>query len=216
MVIEQKAYIRCKRCEATYVASNHLPDRQSEYSHYLSHENNIFDPRYRQFLSKLTKPLLSRLHANSSGLDFGCGPGPALAHMMTEAGHKMELFDPFFSPKRIPPPKPRLSKGNITPRPDNPLNATYDFITCTEAVEHFHFPAKEYARLESLLRPGGWLAIMTSFQDDDTSFANWHYRKDPTHVVFYKEATFKCLAVDLNCTCEIITRNIVLMRKQVS
>ena len=39
-----------------------------------------------------------------------------------------------------------------------------------------------------LVRPGGWLAVMTCFQTDDARFAGWHYRKDPTHVVFYREA----------------------------
>jgi cyclopropane fatty-acyl-phospholipid synthase-like methyltransferase len=67
---------------------------------------------------------------------------------------------------------------------------TYDFITCTEVVEHFHHPALEFRRLDALLKPGGWLAIQTTFQTDDARFARWNYRRDPTHVVFYRPYTF--------------------------
>ena len=35
---------------------------------------------------------------------------------------------------------------------------------------------------------------MTLLQDDDAAFATWHYRRDPTHVVFYREETFSWLA----------------------
>lgn len=35
-------------------------------------------------------------------------------------------------------------------------------------------PLQEFARLEGLLRPGGWLAVMTPFQTDDSRFADCH------------------------------------------
>ena len=35
---------------------------------------------------------------------------------------------------------------------------------------------------------------MTCFQNADDRFATWHYRRDPTHVVFYREETFAWLA----------------------
>jgi len=40
------------------------------------------------------------------------------------------------------------------------LTRTCDFITCTEVAEHFHRPADEFRRLDALLKPGGWLALM--------------------------------------------------------
>ncbi|MEQ8700574.1 MAG: methyltransferase domain-containing protein, partial [Bauldia litoralis] len=94
-----------------------------------------------------------------------------------------------------------------------PLEETYDFITCTEVAEHFHRPAAEFDRLDSLLRPGGWLAVMTCFQTDDDRFATWHYRTDPTHVVFYREATLRTIAAQHGWSCDIPVKDVALMRK---
>jgi hypothetical protein len=54
---------------------------------------------------------------------------------------------------------------------------------------------------------------MTFFQTDDAGFADWHYRKDPTHVVFYREATMRQAAASRGWSCEIPVRNVALMRK---
>jgi SAM-dependent methyltransferase len=169
-----------------------------EYDHYLHHENNPDDQRYRQFLSKLAGPLLAKLAPNLRGLDYGCGPGPALAAMFREAGHDMVVYDPFFFPDPAP------------------LSGTYDFVTCSETAEHFHGPAAEFDRLDDLLAPGGWLGLMTCFQTEDDRFARWHYRADPTHVVFYREATIHRIAADRGWSCEIPTKDIALMQKPLS
>lgn len=171
------------------------PPAADEYAHYLHHENDPGDPRYRRFLSKLADPLLARLPPGSQGLDYGCGPGPALAAMLREAGHEVALYDPFF----VPDP--------------SPLAGTYDFVTCTEVAEHFHDPATDFERLRALVRAGGWLAIMTCFQTDDARFADWHYRKDPTHVVFYRATTFRHLARRWRWSCESPAKDVVLMRR---
>ena len=63
--------------------------------------------------------------------------------MLEEQGYRMSLYDPFFAPS-----------------PDA-LERRYDFITCTETVEHFYQPGKEFRRLDRLLRSGGWLGVMT-------------------------------------------------------
>ncbi len=191
-------YWRCPACAAVFLAASQLPDRTEERARYELHENDPQDPRYRAFASKLAGPLLSKLSPGAEGLDYGCGPGPVLAHMLGEAGHTVRLYDPFFH--------------------DEPasLERTYDFIMCSEVVEHFHDPAREFSRLHELLRPGGWLAIMTSFLTDDASFANWYYRRDPTHVVFYRPETFGCLAMQFGWHCEVPAKDVVLMRKGIS
>jgi 2-polyprenyl-3-methyl-5-hydroxy-6-metoxy-1,4-benzoquinol methylase len=63
--------------------------------------------------------------------------------MLAEAGFEMSLYDPQFAPDR------------------SVLTREGDFITATEVLEHLHRPAAELERLWSLLRPGGWLAVMT-------------------------------------------------------
>lgn len=193
--LDGRDYLRCAHCGATFLAPWQRLPRQDELAHYLHHENDPSDAGYRRFLSRLADPLRKRLAPGARGLDYGCGPGPALAVMLREAGYDMALYDPFFHSDPAP------------------LAGMYDFVTCTEVAEHFHAPAREFARLRALVRPGGWLALMTSFQTRDDRFAYWHYRKDPTHVVFYKARTFRTLAAVWGWTCEMPVKNVVLMQR---
>lgn len=194
--IGQQRYWRCERCLATFLDPAQLPDQEMELEQYQLHQNQVDDPGYRKFLNRLAQPLLDRLPPGCQGLDYGCGPGPALAAMLEEAGHSVAVYDPFFRPDR------------------SVLERQYDFVTCTEAVEHFHHPAREFRRLDALLRPGAWLGVMTMFQTDDAAFSNWHYRRDPTHVAFYRETTFHRLADDFGWRCEIPARNVALLWKR--
>ena len=191
-------YWRCPFCEATCLDPAHLPSADAEYARYCEHDNSPEHPGYRKFLNKLAQPLLQRLPAQQAGLDYGCGPGPVLAMLLREAGHTVQLYDPFFAPH------PEV------------LQKRYAFITCTEVVEHFHRPYEEFAFLDRLLRPGGILGIMTSFQTQDDRFGHWSYRRDPTHVTFYKEATFWRLAEIFGWRCEIPRKNVVFMYKSAS
>ncbi len=188
-------YWRCVHCMATFMDAAHLPDPAAERRRYELHENTPDDPGYRRFLAKIAAPLEKRLSPGLSGLDFGCGPSPVLAGMLAEAGHFMAVYDPFFFPdKRV-------------------FEFDYDFIVCTEVVEHFHDPFAEFGLLDRLLRPKGYLAIMTCFQNDDARFENWHYRRDMTHVVFYRERTFHVIAGQFGWHCEIPAKDLVLMQK---
>lgn len=187
-------YWRCGSCGIRFLEPSQRPSPEAELAYYRRHQNDPQDPRYRRFLSKIALPLLARLTPAAHGLDYGCGPGPALPAMLREAGHTVALYDPFFHPDPLA------------------LARTYDFVTCTEAVEHFHRPAEEFDRLVSLVRPGGWLAIMTCFQTDDALFADWHYRRDPTHVAFYREETLRHVAAARGCSCEIPAKDVALLR----
>ncbi len=193
--VDDRDYWRCEVCEARFLDPRQRPQADDERAHYGLHENEPDDPGYRAFLSKLSKPLLEKLRPGMRGLDYGCGPGPALAAMLREAGYRMSLYDPLFRPDRAV------------------LAGAYDFIVCTETAEHFHDPADEFDRLDGMLRPGGWLGLMTCFQTDDARFADWHYRKDPTHVVFYRAATLRWIARDRGWVCEIPVKDVALMRK---
>lgn len=193
---DNRTYHRCSDCDATFLHPAHFPAPEAEYAHYRTHENHVSDAGYRAYLSKLADPLLARLRPAASGLDYGCGPAAALAEMLRQAGHTMQVYDPFFASCR------------------SVLAQTYDFVTCTETAEHFHRPGVEFARLCGLLKPGGLLAVMTIFQTDDARFENWRYRHDPTHVVFYREHTFAVLAEKLALDCEIIARDVVFFTRR--
>lgn len=189
-------YHRCPVCEATVMDARHWLTPEQERAVYDLHDNDPDDPGYRRFLSKLTTPLLDRLPDGAHGLDFGCGPGPALARMMEEAGMTVSLYDPFFYPEPAP------------------LEQRYDFVTCTEVVEHLHRSGAVFRQLDRLIKPGGWLGVMTCFQTEDSKFANWHYRRDPTHVVFYRKETMAWLAEKLGWTMEAPVKDVVLFRKK--
>lgn len=195
LTVDKRPYYRCATCLARFLDPALHLSGADEYAHYLHHENDPEDPDYRQFLSKLADPLLAELAPGSKGLDYGCGPGPALAHMMREAGHLVALYDPFFAPE------------------PGPLNGRYDFVTCTEVAEHFNHPRKDFARLHAMIQPGGILAVMTCFQTDDLRFADWHYRKDPTHFVFYREATFRYLTDQWGWAITVPAKDVVLLHR---
>jgi len=92
----------------------------------------------------------------------------------------------------------------------------YDFVTCTEVAEHFYRPAEEFDTMAALVRGGGLLAVLTSFQPESADqFAEWHYRRDPTHVVFYGAGTLALLAEERGWTCEIPVKDVAIMRKPV-
>jgi SAM-dependent methyltransferase len=193
--IDSLIYWACPDCDSRFLDPAMRPARDVESAHYGLHRNDADDARYRNFLSRAVTPLLAVLPSGSAGLDFGCGPGPALAAMLTEAGHHMRLYDPMFTPD------------------ESALQRTYDFITCTEVIEHFHYPAAEFARLNRLLRPGGLLCIMTCFQTDDARFADWWYRKDPTHVVFYRESTLRFIAARYGWRCSFPIKDVAIFEK---
>ena len=178
--VEGLDYWQCSLCKATMLDPIKFISSNKEKKHYLKHNNEINDTRYRMFLSNLIEPLKDKISIDDMGLDYGCGYAPALADILKKDGFNVELYDPFF-----------FKNENIFCR-------KFNFITCSEVVEHFFKPYEEFNKIDSLLATNSWLAIMTSFMTEDYLFKNWHYRRDPTHVVFYKKITFKIIANQRN------------------
>ena len=195
-VIEGKKYWQCNFCQAKFLDKANRLDPKEERSRYEQHNNKVHDEAYRSFLSKLSEPLKTKLSSGDGGLDFGCGPGPALADMLSKDGYKMEIYDPFFFPDK------------------NVLLKQYNFITCSETAEHFFDPFEEFNTLDGMLEKGGWLGLMTCFMTEDKLFESWYYRRDPTHVSFYSEETLKVIATQRNWTMEIPVKDIVLFNKK--
>lgn len=192
-----RSYRQCNICGLVFVPPDERLSAVDEKSYYDQHENELDDPGYRRFLSRLAHPLLERLTPGASGLDFGCGPGPAMACMLRAAGMHVDLYDPFYSPDT------------------SVLNQQYDFITCTEVLEHLHRPGAELDRLFAMLKPSGWLGIMTKRVRDQKAFGNWHYIRDPTHVVFLSEASLTWIADHWRADLELPADDIALMHKRI-
>ncbi|WP_406665017.1 class I SAM-dependent methyltransferase [Gallaecimonas sp. GXIMD1310] len=193
---KHRRYWQCQCCRLVFAdPASHLA-AAAEKAVYDLHQNSADDDGYRRFLERLSIPLLARLQPGQRGLDFGCGPGPVLASMLEKAGMQMTTFDPFYAPD------------------PQRLNSCYDFVTCTEVVEHFQQPAQSWQQLADLVRPGGWLGIMTKLVISPARFASWHYKNDPTHVSFYSEATFAWLASRHGFSWQRLDTDVLLLQKR--
>lgn len=193
---KQRTYLRCSHCQLVFVPRHFWLSTAAQKTTYDLHENDPQDKGYRQFLSRLSVPLLKRLNSKQKGLDFGCGPGPALSTLLAEHGHRVDLYDPFYY--------------------KNPMvfNQTYDFICATEVVEHLDDPDQTFTTLFEMLRPSGWLGIMTKLVIDDRLFGQWHYIRDLTHICFYSRFTFEYLARRYDAALEVVAKDVILLNKQ--
>lgn len=191
----RRDYLRCGHCGLVFVPPRFYLSRGEEKAEYDLHRNAVDDPGYRGFLSRLANPLLARISTDARGLDYGCGPGPALAAMLEEAGHQVSLYDIFYHPDT------------------GVLEGSYQFITATEVVEHLHQPAVVLEQLWAKLEPGGYLGIMTKLVRDAEAFARWHYKNDPTHVCFFSELSWRWWAGQRSAQLERIGADVILLRK---
>lgn len=191
----RRDYLRCGRCLLVYVPPRYYLSAAAERAEYDRHQNQVDDPGYRGFLSRLYQPMSARLPAAAQGLEFGCGPGPALAQMWREGGFQVTLYDVFYAPEAAA------------------LQRQYDFISATEVVEHLHRPGAVLQQLWTLLRPAGVLGIMTKLVLDQAAFANWHYRNDPTHVCFFSRGTWQWWAQQRGAELELVGADVILLAK---
>lgn len=191
----KRDYHQCDRCQLVFVPRQYHLDETQEKAEYDLHQNNPGDPGYRTFLSRLMLPLQAKQPPPALGLDFGCGPGPALAQMFEAAGYTMEVYDKFYA-----------SDSSV-------LSKQYDFISCTEVVEHLAQPGKTLDRLFAMLNAGGWLGIMTKIVIDNAAFVRWHYKNDLTHICFFSRETFQWLANRWACPVEFVGKDVILLQK---
>jgi 2-polyprenyl-3-methyl-5-hydroxy-6-metoxy-1,4-benzoquinol methylase len=169
-------YWDCEGCGGLVMDISFRLDAAAEKARYELHNNDIHDPAYRQFLAPVSDFVCKAYSKSHLGLDYGCGPGPALAHVLKEKGFQVRLYDPFFYPEL------------------HVLSRSYDFVICTETAEHFYSPAMEFQRLSDMLKPGGRLLLMTLLYSEETDFAKWFYRRDETHVFIYRDRTMDYIA----------------------
>ena len=169
-------YWRCEHCALVFLSPAQRLAFDAEVERYRLHRNNDDDPGYLRFLSRLAAPMIARVPEGARGLDYGCGPSTALALLMTQSGRPTAAHDPVFHPDA------------------SALGARYDFVTCSEVLEHIHQPLVALQLMEGLLEKHGKIGIMTRWYDGQEPFGAWSYRRDPTHVCFYSEHTMRWIA----------------------
>ncbi|MCA9394848.1 MAG: class I SAM-dependent methyltransferase [Candidatus Omnitrophica bacterium] len=175
----RRDYYRCGRCRIIFLSPDQFLTPDQERARYDLHQNHPEDHGYVDFLNQLIEPLSKLLPAGARGLDYGCGPGPTASVLLRRLGFETLVYDPVYYPE------------------DDLLQASYDFVTCTETVEHFYQPRREWERFAQLVkREGGLLGIMTGMYRDVDSFRDWWYHREPTHVNFYHADTWPWIATE--------------------
>lgn len=188
-------YYTCSCCRAWVKDKSLYLKPEEEQLHYLSHNNDTNDPRYKKFTSPISNYILKNFGKEQEGLDFGSGTGPVISGVLKDANYRVKQFDPFFANF------PKV------------LEQQYDYAFACEVVEHFKNPRDEFQKLYKLLKPQGKLLIMTHLFEDNIEFKTWYYRKDPTHVFIYRRETFEYISAEFNFTkCEIEGRLVVLSK----
>lgn len=191
----KREYRQCTHCRLVFVPENYYLHPSAEQAEYDLHQNDLADAGYLKFLRRLADPLVSRLKPGARGLDFGCGPGPALQQWLIRQGFEVAVYDKFYA------------------RDGGVLLQHYDFICATEVVEHLRNPGLVLTALWQQLLPGGVLALMTKRVVSPAAFSRWHYKNDPTHIAFFSEDSFLWLAQQLQAECEFIGPDLVFFTR---
>jgi hypothetical protein len=243
----KREFFRCPQCDLVFVPPEFHLLPKAEKSRYEFHSQSLEASGYRAFLNRLFKPLETklrqyppRLSLRSShpsqggdflnspppegcpkggvglndttfqslsaliGLDFGCGQEPTLSVLFEEAGFTCANYDLYFA--------------------NDPavLEKQYDFLTCSETMEHFQNPREEFERFLQLVKPGGWIGIMTQLRDEPASpelrgsgappFSTWFYKDDATHVCFFSRRTFQWLEKKYGLQLELHPNSVMLFQ----
>lgn len=190
-----EVYEQCNNCKGIIRKLEFRLTPSQEKSRYLEHNNDVFDKRYQQFTAPVTQYILSNYNTSHTGLDYGCGPGPVIAHVLNQNGIKPTLYDPYFMP----------GKGYTA--------QLFDYIYSCEVFEHFWYPAQEIKHLLSRLKPKGRLIVHTALYRNHTPFKGWNYKNDPTHVFIYTPETITFIAQSFNLKIAYWEHSLIVYEK---
>ena len=191
-------YHLCLSCGVIFKDPAFFVDEEDEKKKYDEHENDIGNEGYVNFLMNFFESSVAPYIAQGHILDFGSGPTPVFRDLLTALGYKVTIYDYFYADD--------LSY----------LNDKYDLITMVEVAEHLQNPMPILEQLKSILKPGGYLSILTLFHPKDfDQFRNWWYIRDETHVVFYTAETFQKIAdlLEMNFVDTNDYRYVVLQKR---
>lgn len=168
----------CEACEFIFKDNAAIISTEKELKVYQQHNNTLenlgYVAMFEAFIAKSITPHQKNIR---TVLDFGSGPNPVLATLLAQKGFQTEYYDKFFSPQKVYE------------------NKRYDLITCTEVIEHISDIQALMELFSEHINPNGYLALMTQFHPNDPeAYLNWWYRRDPTHISFFRPHSFSVLA----------------------
>ncbi len=192
---KKRDYQICPQCDLVFVPPEFHLSSEAEKTRYDFHSHSLEDSGYRDFLNRLFQPLEKKLSLGAHGLDFGCGRTPTLSVLFEEAGYACANYDLYFA--------------------NDPavLEKQYGFLTCSETMEHFIHPREEFEQLLRLVKPGGWIGIMTQLRDETPPFEKWFYKDDATHVCFFSRKSFQTLEKCYGLKLEFHLHGVMIFQK---
>lgn len=188
---DPRIYYQCSECHLIFVDPRFHLSRKRERARYALHNNGLENKGYVNFLDRVIQPCLPFLNNTMISLDYGCGPVPTLSKMLGQQGITCFNYDPLFG--------------------FNHPHREYDFVFATECFEHFYKPKKEFSVIDSLLKPGGYLGVMTEQYESTDRFSRWYYKRDLTHVSFYHRKSFVYLCDTFGYEIKYADRNRVIV-----
>lgn len=73
----ERSYLKCPNCHAVFMSKQYLSDDHIEFERYKTHNNDVNDSGYRNFVSPITNEILKDFDNKAKGLDFGSEIGRA-------------------------------------------------------------------------------------------------------------------------------------------
>lgn len=181
-------YAKCPVCSYIGIDPERMPCPRAEEARYRLHNNDYEDTRYRAWIAEFLDAVSDYLPPGGRVLDFGSGPEPVPARILSERGCIVTSYDPYFAP------------DTDWRRPG------WDAILVHEVAEHLNSPGDVFSELSGLLSPGGALCIRTRFPPSDReAFRLWRYRMDETHVGFLGHDCFSWIARNFSLDVAMLT-----------
>ena len=182
--VDGRTYLSCPQCQFIQLERAHHLSPQKQKERYLQHDNSRANQGYvvmlQAFIDQAVTPYMK---PGGRILDFGSGPVPVLAELLGEGGYSVETYDLFFQ------------------KDEAYRDRQYDLVLLVEVLEHLSDPQATLKALVPRLTPGGAISLMTLFHPNDRrQFADWWYRRDPTHVGFFTAKTLEEMGKGLGLT----------------
>jgi SAM-dependent methyltransferase len=192
---KHREFVECSSCGGIQLLPEFYISQETEKARYLTHNNDVEDPGYQDFVKPITSRILKDFSPSHHGLDYGCGTGPVITNQLKKKGYHLALYDPYFYPNKTV------------------LSTHYDYIICCEVMEHFYQPKQEFHKLSACLNPGGKLYCKTSVYSKEIDFDNWYYKNDLTHVFFYTSSSLQWIRDNLGfSSLEILPKVLVFSK----
>jgi len=167
----KRHFFKCNTCAGIFLDKKLWLTKEEEIARYKTHNNDVEDKNYQQFVAPITTAVLKDFTVKHKGLDFGAGTGPVISKVLGDHNFQIVQYDPFFHNYK------------------NLLDKNYNYIVCCEVMEHFYYPKKEFDLLKKIMLPHARLYCMTVLFDESMNFHNWYYKNDPSHVFIYQFKT---------------------------